>query len=475
MENKKIKQIQTNLPTVVLFGRTNVGKSTLFNKLSGKSQAIVSKIPGTTRDSNFNIVDWQGKKFQLIDTGGILNTKFLVGKSKLKKINFDKDDVDNLVQLQVKDWLKKADLILFTVDNKTGLTAEDRQMVILLKRLIAKKQKISLVANKVDNFKEINDTSEFYQLALGEPIPVSAATGSGTGDLLDKIVTDLKLKKNTKSEISEQEQINVIILGKPNAGKSSLVNAIIGEQKIIVSEEAHTTREPKDFQIEYQDKILNFVDTAGIIKRKSKVAKQELVKLGIQKSLDSIKKADVALLVLDIAEDISHQETKIANEILKEKVNLIIVANKWDQIEEKETKKYSRYIYSKFPFLQWAQIIFLSAKNKTKIRPLLNLIVTTNDARNKKISEEDLAEFLQSARAHAKPLANKKVRGILKHKIPKPKLISIKQTYINPQEFTLQIKSKMGLKDNYIKYIENRLREKFGLIGTPVEIKISHK
>jgi len=475
--NTKIKPVLNKLPNVVLFGRTNVGKSTLFNKLTGKTHAMVSKISGTTRDSNAGLVEWQKNKFQLIDTGGILNAKFLSGKSKLKKIDFDKDNIDNLVQLQVKKNIKQADLILFLVDAREGMMEQDREMAILLKRLAGKKIPILLIANKADNLKNRQNTAEFYQLALGQPIPVSAATGSGTGDLLDLICEKIHLVESP-TESDEQNifnKVKIIIIGKPNTGKSTLLNAIIGEQKAIISNTPHTTREPNNIKVNYNNHELTFIDTAGIIKAKSKAIKQDFVKLGIDKSLAVLKRADIAIFMLDITEEISHQETKIADEILSNNVNIIIAANKWDEIEDKNVKQFTHYINSKFPFMQWAPIIFISAKNKTKINNLMEAIIAGWEARNKKIEPAELEKFLESARAHAAPLADKKIRGIMKHKLPKPKLIKLEQTYINPQEFTLTIKSRIGLKDNYIKYIENRLREKFNLAGTPVRIIVKNK
>lgn len=485
LKNSRIKTITSPFPTIILFGRTNVGKSTLFNKLMGKSQAMVSKIPGTTRDSNVGTVEWQGpaprfsgagqgRQFQLVDTGGILNTKFLRGKSKLKKIGpapvlWSEANIDNLVQLRVKEHIKQASLILFLVDTKQGLVEQDREMSILLKRLIGKKTPILLVANKADTQKQRNNTAEFYKLSLGDPIPVSAANGSGTGDLLDIIVKKLP---SLKSSAKEYEQTKIAILGRPNVGKSSLLNAIIGEEKVIVSALPHTTREPKDLSVKYKDYYFTFIDTAGLVKKKSKVTKNELIKLGIIKSLATIKQADIALLILDISEAISHQDTKIADEILKQNVSLIIVANKWDKIDNKNTREFNRYINSKLSFITWAPIIFLSAKNQAKIPQLLQMIIEVKEARSKTIEQDELDQFLTSAVRHTAPLADTKVRGIIKKKLRRPQLIKLTQTRTNPPEFSLQIKSKFGLKENYVKYLENRLREKFNLVGTPVTIKV---
>jgi len=275
-----------------------------------------------------------------------------------------------------------------------------------------------------------------------------------------------------KNKTEKNESAKIAIVGKPNVGKSSLLNAIIGEEKIIVSPVPHTTREPKDLDALYKDNLFTFIDTAGIVKKKSKTTKNELIKLGILKSLSTIKKADIALLVVDISEDVSHQETKITDEILKCGVSVIIVANKWDLIKDKDAKQCTRQINAKLPFVQWAPIIFMSAKNKTKIDQLLELIIKVQRARNKKIDQDELQKFLQSAVTKSKPLADIKVRGIIKKTPPRIKLKRLEQIATNPPTFSLQIDSKFGLRDNYIKYLENKLREKFGLVGTPIIIKV---
>jgi len=472
-KNSKIESVPSSLPTVLLFGRVNVGKSTLFNKLIGRQQAIVSKIGGTTRDSNAGVADWQGFRFRLIDSGGIIDAKFLQGKSKLKKMKFNKEEIDSLVQLQVKERIRQAGLILFLVDSREGLTGQDRQMSILLKRLVGKRAPILLVANKADTKIKRESLGEFYQLALGDPTPISAATGSGTGDLLDIICKKINLVK-TPPEAELFNRVKVVILGRPNVGKSTLFNTIIGENKVIVSDQPHTTREPSDTDVRYKDNLLTFIDTAGIIKAKSKKLKDELINLGMQKSWAAIKRADVVLLVIDISDGVSHQDTKLAEEILEANSSIIVAANKWDKIKEKDTKQFTNCITSKLPFLTWAPIIFLSAKDKTKTAHLLDAIMLAAEARHRIIPEDQLAEFLLSAARHPAPLADAKARGIMKRRIPKPKLTKLEQSKTNPPEFILHLKSKLGLKDNYVKYLENRLRKEFNLTGMPIKIKIEN-
>jgi GTP-binding protein len=475
-QNNDIKKINSTLPVVVLFGRTNVGKSTLFNKLAGQAHALVSKVAGTTRDLNRATVEWQNATFQLIDTGGVEQEKFLAA-AKEKKTTDENQNLDALVQTHAVAALKKAEVIIFMVDAKNGALEQDRRFALALKKIRQKNQRVLIVANKADTAKDRLKCAEFYTLGLGEPLPVSAASGSGTGDLLDVVVRELQ-KMPPKHELplgADRPPIRVVIIGKPNVGKSSLLNALMNEDAVIVSPLPHTTREPQDITIVYRETPLTFVDTAGIVKAQSKALQDNLIKAGIGKSLSALKKADIALLMIDIAEELSHQETKLADEILQSGVSVIIVANKWDNISDKDTKTYTRAIYSTLPFVQWAPIVFLSAKNKTKLSLLMDTILAVARARNTNIPEEKLNMFLSSALRHAAPLSRAKVRGILKNKLPKPQLKKIVQIKTNPPVFHLVAKAKLGVKDNYIAYLENRLRKEFKLLGTPVRIGVEEK
>ena len=254
------------LPLIVIFGRTNVGKSTLFNRLTEKQQAMVSNVEGTTRDSNISQINWRNKTFTLIDTGGIIDLKYLIGKKHKT------DDIEAKVQEQARNYLKRADLILFLVDAKTGLLPQDRQMALLLKKILPNTKNIFLIANKADSLKQRKEIAEFHQLSLGEPIPVSAATGSGTGDLLDIIVK--KISSPRKEVPEKTDEVRVCIIGKPNVGKSSLVNAILGYGRIIISHIPHTTREPQDTFINFKSHSITLIDTAGISKKGQQAARR---------------------------------------------------------------------------------------------------------------------------------------------------------------------------------------------------------
>ncbi|MBU4455310.1 ribosome biogenesis GTPase Der [Patescibacteria group bacterium] len=467
MNNLKNKKY----PLVVIFGRANVGKSTLFNCLTEKKQALVSPIEGATRDSNIGQVSWRDKTFELIDTGGIMDLKFLSEQPRNRKKSdklIEADIINIKVQQQAREYLQRADLILSLVDSKTGLLPQDKQIALFLKKL-GKKNKILLVANKTDGFKERAKIAEFYQLSFGEPIPVSAATGAGTGDLLDIIVKKIPAARKTsraKEHIDEEinpKSINVCIMGKPNVGKSSALNAILGYERVIVSPVPHTTREPQNTDIIYKEHSIKLIDTAGISKKGAKA--KGLEKHGIAKSLSALGKADIALLVLDISQEITHQDAKLAAEIIDRRRSFIIIANKWDKIPEKDTKKYTNYIYGKLPFIQFASIQFVSALTGEKTNKILDLILKIAEQRQLQLSDSQLDKFLSRVVKIHRPAKGKGV----KH----PRIYEFKQTKSGPPEFELRIGVHEDLHFSYLRFIENRLREKFGFSGTPINIRVA--
>ncbi len=455
--------MNNKLPTVVIFGRTNVGKSTLFNCLTEKRQALTADQEGVTRDSNIGQVEWDKKTFDLVDTGGIIDLNYLTGKKNKT------EDIESRVQKQAVEYLNKADLILFVVDNKTGLLPQDKQMALFLKKNLLKKQlkKIILIANKVDSQKQRTKTAEFHKLSLGDPIPVSSATGSGTGDLLDIIVKKIPtypVPLLAKERVPDRAgEVSVCIIGKPNVGKSSLLNAILGYERVIVSPVPHTTREPQDTKVEYNNQTINLIDTAGISKKGTKT--KGLEKYGILKSLSALNKCDIALLVIDINENITHQDAKLVEEIFDRRKSLIIIANKWDLIEERDTKKYTQYIYAQFPFAKFAPIQFTSALTKEKTKKVLDLILQIKEERGKKLGDSQLNKFLVRIVKKHKPA---KAKGT-KH----PRIYELKQIYADPPKFELRIGPKDTLHFSYVRFIENRLRDQYGFLGTPLATKIT--
>ncbi len=455
-------------PVVAVFGRTNVGKSTLFNRLVGNKQAIVSDIPGTTRDSNSQIIQWNGIAFELVDTGGILNptVETMFKKDKIK-VAASVDEIDLKVQKQAVRYLKSADLVLFVADVQTGVLPQDRQMVTLLRKNLSKedKNKIIVVANKADSTKKFFDIGDFSKLGLGQPMAVSATTGSGTGDLLDEVVKRLKKAKVAKKAKDKEEDkaISVCFIGKPNVGKSSLLNAVLGYEKVIVSPVPHTTREPQDTEIEYKGHKIVLIDTAGISRRTSR---HGLEKYGEERTLETLWKSDIAFLVIDINEGLTHQDVKLAQEVIDRGKSLVIVANKWDAVEKRDTKEYTRKIHASIPFAMWAPIQFISAKTGEKVSKIFDLILEASEIRKKELSETALKHFLARIVRLHKPA---KASGL-----KPPHIYEIKQVSSNPPRFTVRIGANDTLHFSYLRFIKNKLREQFDLGGLPIKLKVEN-
>src|SRR3989339_32449 len=467
---------KNNLPLVVIFGRTNVGKSTLFNCLTEKKSALVSKNSGTTRDSNLGLVSWRGRSFRIVDTGGIEDLKLLTASRRTERKTRLSGDIDAKVQLQARDYLKRADLILFLVDTRDGLLPQDRELVLSYKKIAApeKTADMILVANKAGSPGRQKETAELNKLGLGEPVAISAANGSGTGDLLDIIVEKIPPEKEASGtndpeiDVQTPDTINVAIIGKPNVGKSSLINKLLGEERVIVSSTPHTTREPQDITLEYRGQRINFIDTAGISRQGQKLIRhsriKNLEKFSIIKSLSIIKRSDIALLVIDINEPLTRQESRLTEEIIGNKTSLIIIANKWDAAKDKNIKACRTKVYDHLPFAAWAPIHFVSALTGEKVKKIPDLILSVAAARNIAVSDNILEKFLS--------------RIVKKHLPAKasgskyPHIYGLKQTRVNPPKFTIRIGSKDTIHFSYLHFIENRLRENFGFSGTPQTINI---
>jgi len=466
---------------VAIIGRVNVGKSTLFNKLIEQQKALISNIPGTTRDLNFGICDWQGKKFKVVDTGGIFENK--------NDKNFTRDSLGeggNIINIQVekkaRGIIKKSNLILFLVDAKDGVLKDDR----LIAQLLKKSQKpFLLVANKIDKQKSFKP-EEFKKLGLGEVIGIAAVSGAGVGDLLDKIIKKLKflpsleeVKNKTlttcpsvRREVSEK--IYVSIIGKPNVGKSLLLNQILGEDRVIVSPIPHTTREPQDTLLEYENNIIELVDTAGI-RRKTKVKAKSLESAGIAMSIKALKKSDLVLFVLDISEPLSSQDAQLAGLIIDSGVSIIFVANKYDllEIDENSSKKLTIYIQKYFPFMEWAPIIFTSALSGKNTHKILKLILDIYKIRNQKINKQELNNFINNLMKKMPPPrqprkfgSQNKTRAFISKTIQKD---------TNPPVFEINITNLAEIPESYLRYLENNLRKKFKFEGTPIKIVVQRE
>ncbi|NCN25664.1 ribosome biogenesis GTPase Der [Candidatus Falkowbacteria bacterium] len=475
---KKLKGV---LPLIALVGRANVGKSTIFNTLTDKKQALVSNTAGTTRDANIGQVEWGKRKMRLVDTGGFLDLDFLT------KTNLTAKTIDESVQRQAREFITRADVVLFVVDVKEGLLPDDQKLAKILKGLLPEKTNLILVANKADSVRDRSEASNFYRLNLGDPQIISAATGSGTGDLLDEICLRLKnwrpkeelmaddnIEVSTSSGFTEEQEsgraIRVCLLGKPNVGKSSLLNALSGFERVIVSPIAHTTREPQNTELVYKNRNITIIDTAGIHKKGLKggpsKTKENLDKKlenqGINASLRALQGADIALLVLDVSIGLSKQDAKLVEEILKRRKSLIIIANKWDLVEKRDTIKYSQDIYRTVPFAQFVPIQFISAKTKEKVNKILELICHITDNRHLELNEEQLREFICRCVNGHPPTKGKGTRY--------PRIRHFGQSDTNPPEFSVKVGAKEYLDESYLHYLTNRLRDSYDLVGTPVKM-----
>lgn len=446
------KIIDQDLPTVALVGRVNVGKSTLFNRMLEENKAIVSDIPGTTRTRNIGIVSWRGKNFTLVDTGGLTFSQEI--------------DLEDEIIKQTELAIKEADLIVFVTDVQSGLLPQERE---LSKRLLTNKNKIIFVANKADSerMRLAVHEGDWLKLGLGEPFPISAANGSNVGNLLDHIFKRLGKTAKKPKKIKPITPIKVALIGKPNVGKSSLFNDLIGKDEVIVSQFPHTTREPHDTLVEVDGQPIIFVDTAGI-RRKAKVA-GELERAGIGKSLNMIKKADIVLLVLDAGERTSTQDQQLAGLLRENTRSTIIVVNKWDLVPDNNSDErrntFKEQIYADFPHLDFAPIIFTSAKTKYKIHQIFPLIMRAWQERHTIVPEDELKAFFKEATKDHRPSRGKGTRH--------PDILAFHQLHNNPPLFEMMIKFKTSIHFSYVHYIQNRLRQRFGFFASPIVIKLT--
>jgi len=457
---------EKKLPTVVILGRINVGKSSLFNCLTESGKALVSKIPGTTRDYNLGQVNWRKKTFRIIDTGGVnidnlknsISTLLPGKKHQLKKDN----TIEKEIIRQTKEALTKADLLIFLVDGQAGLLPEDKELALVVKKL---KIPTILVCNKIDNPKYRYQINEFYKLGLGQVWPVSAINGSGIGDFLDELIKKIKNKAGRPKKTIEQRGIKVAIIGKPNVGKSSMVNKILGEKRVIVSDIPQTTREPQDTEIDYSDQKIILIDTAGL-RKKAKI-EAGLEKMSTKRSLAMIKNADIILLTTEADKPLTKQDEHLAGLIKDSGSGVIVIGNKWDLLPEKNEKtdgQIKRHYQQYLPYLSFAPLIFASAETGKNVDKILDLVLTVYQERQKKISASELEKILKKIiRTHWPTQAMGPLR---------PHIYSLIQTKTNPQEFTLTVGERQSIHFSYLRFIENQLRQNFGFLGVPVKIKV---
>ena len=434
-------------PIVAIVGRPNVGKSTLFNALAGKKISIVKDTPGVTRDRIHADVDWLDHKFTMIDTGGI------------------EPDSNDIILSQMREQaqiaIDTADVIIFMTDVKQGLVDSDAKVADMLRR---SHKPVILVVNKVDNFnKMMADVYEFYNLGIGDPVPISASQRSGLGDMLDKVVNyfaDLNLEQE------EDDRPRIAIVGKPNVGKSSIINKITGESRVIVSNIAGTTRDAIDTDVKWNGKDYVFIDTAGL-RRKSKV-KEEIEKYSIIRTVTAVERADVVIIVIDAVEGVTEQDAKIAGIAHENGKGIIIAVNKWDAIEknDKTVYEYTNKVRDILSFMPYAEIMFISAKTGQRLPKLFDMIdfVIANHAM--RIETGVVNEIMAEAVALQQPPSDKGKRL---------KLYYITQVSVKPPTFVIFVNDKQLMHFSYTRYNENKIREAFGFKGTPLRFIIRER
>ena len=434
--------------TVAIVGRPNVGKSTLVNRLVGSRQAIVDDQPGVTRDRIYFDVEWQGREFTVIDTGGIIPN--------------DDDEIMVSIFDQVKIACDEADCIVFLVDGKDGINPVDYDIANILRR---SGKKIFLTVNKIDSPERFYMVSDFYSLSLGEPIGISALHGdTGVGDLLDLITKDMPI---AEEKAPDEEQIRIAVVGKPNAGKSSIINALLNEDRMIVSDISGTTRDTIDSKIKYEGKNYILVDTAGI-RKKAKVD-WGVEKFAVDRAIRAIKDANVAVLVIDATEGLTDQDKKIFQITEEAGIGLIIAINKWDLVEDKKKnspQNFEKKLNDEAPFLNYVPKIFVSAKTKQRLPYIYQEADKVFDQWKKRISTSLLNKVISDAMAINPPST---VRG------KRLKVYYTTQPKACPPTFAMFVNSEKLLADSYKRYLEKKLREAFGFFGSPIRLNIRER
>ena len=442
MAKKKVK------PIVAVVGRPNVGKSTLFNALAGEKIAIVKDTPGITRDRIYTDVTWLDHAFTLIDTGGIEPDSSDIILSQMRE--------------QAQIAIDTADVILFIVDVKQGLVDSDMKVADMLRK---SRKPVLLVVNKVDDFnKFLMDTYEFYNLGIGDPIPISAANRLGIGDMLDQVVEHFDEDKLVEDE--EDDRPKIAIVGKPNVGKSSLINKLIGENRVIVSDIAGTTRDAIDTPVKFNGREYVFIDTAGL-RRKNKI-KEDLEHYMIIRTVSAVERADVVVLVIDANEGVTEQDAKIAGIAHERGKGFIVAVNKWDLVEknDKTIYRFTEKVRSTLSFMPYAEMLFISAKTGQRIGKLYETIDAVIENCSLRVATGVLNEIMSEAVAMQQPPSDKGKRL---------RLYYITQVSVKPPTFVIFVNDKQLMHFSYTRYIENQIRNAFGFKGTPLKFIIRER
>ncbi|MGI5949326.1 ribosome biogenesis GTPase Der [Peptoniphilus sp.] len=433
------------MPIVSIIGRPNVGKSTLFNKIVGKKISITEDTPGVTRDRIYQEASWLNYKFLLVDTGGL----------DLK----DEDIFMSSIKAQIDIALETSDVVIFVVDGAEGVNPTDREISNFLRRT---KTKVVLAVNKFDSKMTKDNIYDFYELGLGEPVGISAEQGIGVGDLLDIVVEDL----TPVDELVDDDKIRVTLMGKPNVGKSSLLNYLTGEKRAIVTDIPGTTRDSIDSVVKYKDNEYIFVDTAGL--RKKKKIEAGVERYSVIRTLTAIERSNICVLMIDATVGVTEQDSKIAGFAHENNKAIIIAVNKWDAIEKetKTMKQFENQIRTELGFLFYAPIIFISAKTGQRVNDFLDLIEVVNNNYNHRIQTGVLNDILNRAVLANQPPSDKGRRG---------KLYYGTQVSVRPPRFSLFVNDKELFHFSYVRYLENQIRTTFSFDGTPIILDLKNR
>jgi len=436
---------------VALVGRPNVGKSTLFNRIVGRRLAVVSDVAGTTRDRLYADAEWGGVAFTIVDTGGIEVTE---GRNTAP-LSEDSEQFLPLIRQQAVIAMQNADVIVQVVDGQTGITAADREVASILRQA---KKPVIVAANKLESSKLWDTAYEFYELGLGEVFAVSALHGAGTGDLLDAIVESIP---PSDPDEEEEASIKIAILGRPNVGKSTLLNKMIGEERVIVSPIAGTTRDAIDEKIRWHGQDFTIIDTAGI-RRRGKID-QGIEKYSVLRAIKTLRRADVALLLIDGVEGVTAQDAHIGGMLVEENVGVILVVNKWDAVE-KDTHTmpvYETDVRRELAFLSYAPLMFISAETGQRVNKILETVMTVHEARHTRLSTSEMNDLMRDIIAHHPPPTKAGTQL---------KFYFATQVAVAPPTFVFFVNRPEMLHFGYERYMENRIRERYPFTGTPIRL-----
>lgn len=428
----------SGLPIVAIIGRPNVGKSMLFNRLTGSGAAVVDDEPGVTRDRNYTAAEWNGRHFLLVDTGGLVPQ--------------DQEGISGMIRVQAESAIDEADAIVFVVDRATGPLGTDRDIAGLLRRST---KPVVLAVNKVDSAEHEQDVHEFHGLGLGEPRPVSALHGRGTGDLLDAVTSAIP----EVAPPDETAGIRVALVGRPNVGKSSLVNRMVGEDVVLVDSEPGTTRDAIDTVVTYEDQRFVLVDTAGL-RRKSRI-ERGVELYSAMRALRSIEHADVVVLVVDAERGIVAQDARIAGLADEEGKGLIVAYNKWDLIEKTESTAgdFAKRAREDLPFARYAPVLQVSAASGQRVRRVLSVARAVYESASVRLTTHEVTEFVREAADRRPPRAGRR-----------SSITYATQIGVRPPTFVVFVKDVRAVDHTYRRYLANQLREKYGFVGTPIRI-----